>query len=138
MVLGLPPIPPELKSITPYIQRAHELAKADPVIAYWCTLRSFHFATRVNGPPPGAYYAAQHGIALKLKESAARRYLSDLLNLLERMMTEIGPNDAVHDEAASAAYIENFALRIFVSADNEDRSGSATRCVSITCSDPPP
>ncbi|KAI0756746.1 Vta1 like-domain-containing protein [Daedaleopsis nitida] len=106
MVLSLPPVPPELKSIKPYLQRADEIAKNDPVISYWC-----------------AYYAAQQGIALKLKDSAARHFLFDLLGLLERMKTDLGPNDAVHDEPASAAYVENFALRVFAGADNEDRSG---------------
>ena len=37
MVLSLPPIPPELKPITPYLQRADEIATNDPVISYWCT-----------------------------------------------------------------------------------------------------
>ncbi|KAI0715342.1 Vta1 like-domain-containing protein [Earliella scabrosa] len=110
MVLSLPPIPPELKSITPYLQRADELANNDPVISYWC-----------------AYYAAQQGIALKLKDSAARHFLFDLLGLLERMKTDIGPNDAVHDEPASAAYVENFALQVFAGADKEDMSGNVTR-----------
>ncbi|RDX50470.1 DUF605-domain-containing protein [Lentinus brumalis] len=110
MVLSLPPIPPELKAITPYLQRADELQKNDPVVSYWC-----------------AYYAAQQGIALKVKDSAARHFLFDLLGLLERMKTDLGPNDAVHDEPASAAYVENFALRVFAGADNEDRSGNITR-----------
>lgn len=29
-------VPPELKPISAYVARAHELAKAEPVIAYWC------------------------------------------------------------------------------------------------------
>ena len=37
MVLSLPPIPLELKAITPYLQRADELQKNDPVVSYWCT-----------------------------------------------------------------------------------------------------
>ncbi|KAI8980751.1 Vta1 like-domain-containing protein [Trametes punicea] len=110
MVLSLPPIPPELKAITPYLQRADELATKDPVIAYWC-----------------AYYAAQQGITLRVKDATARHFLLELLGLLERMKTDLGSNDAVHDESASAAYVENFALRVFAAADNEDRKGSATR-----------
>ncbi|TBU63682.1 Vta1 like-domain-containing protein [Dichomitus squalens] len=110
MVLSLPPIPPELKSIAPYLQRADETASADPVISYWC-----------------AYYAAQQGIALKVKDSAARHFLFDLLGLLEKIKSDIGPNDAVHDEPASAAYVENFALRVFAGADNEDRNGNITK-----------
>lgn len=45
------------------------------------------------------------------------------------MKSEVGANDAIDMEAASAAYVENFALRVFTSADNEDRAGKATRCV---------
>ena len=37
MVLSLPPVPSELKSIAPYLQRADEVASSDPVISYWCT-----------------------------------------------------------------------------------------------------
>lgn len=35
--LGLPLIPADLKSIAPYLQRAHETKSQDPVISYWCT-----------------------------------------------------------------------------------------------------
>ena len=41
--------------------------------------------------------------------------------MLEHLKTDLGPNDAIHDELASAAYVENFALRVFASADTEDR-----------------
>ena len=43
------------------------------------------------------------------------------------MKKEIGPNDAIDVEAAGAAYVENFALKVFAMADNEDRKGEATR-----------
>ncbi|GJE99635.1 Vta1 like-domain-containing protein [Phanerochaete sordida] len=109
-LLSLPPVPPELKTIAPFLQRADELKTQDPVIAYWC-----------------AYYAAQLGIALKLKDNAARMFLLHLLEALEKMKSEIGPNDAIDDELASSAYVENFALRVFAAADNEDRKGNATR-----------
>lgn len=113
--LGLPPIPAPLKSISPYLQRAHEVTKQDPVIAYW-----------------SAYYAAQLGISLKAKDPASRDVLFALLSTLERMKKDIGSNDALDIESVSSAYIENFALRIFNMADNEDRSGSATRFIAIS------
>lgn len=78
----------------------------------------------------GAYYAAQLGITLKLKDNAARKYLFDLLGQLESMKAEIGPNDAIDDESASSAFVENFAIRVFAGADNEDRRGAATRCAA--------
>jgi len=45
------------------------------------------------------------------------------------MKLEIGPVDAIEIETVSAAFVENFALKVFQSADNEDRRGVATRSV---------
>ncbi|KIJ22080.1 hypothetical protein PAXINDRAFT_6200 [Paxillus involutus ATCC 200175] len=110
MSLGLPPVSTGLKTIAPYLQRAEELVASDPVIAYWC-----------------AYYAAQVGISLKAQDTNSRYLLLNLLDALERLKKEIGPNDAVDIEPASAAYVENFALKIFKTADDEDRAGKATK-----------
>lgn len=111
--LNLPPVTPELKVIGPYLQRAEEVKGQEPVIAYWC-----------------AYYAAQVGIGLKTKDSASRELLLALLGALERLKNEIGPNDAISVDAAGAAYVENFALKVFASADNEDRSGRANKATA--------
>jgi vacuolar protein sorting-associated protein VTA1 len=35
--------------------------------------------------------------------------------------------EVIDSEAASAAYVEGFALRVFTMADEEDRAGNATR-----------
>jgi vacuolar protein sorting-associated protein VTA1 len=43
------------------------------------------------------------------------------------MKADIGPNDAVDIESVSSAYVEQFAFRVFENADNEDRTGNATR-----------
>ncbi|KAI9444875.1 Vta1 like-domain-containing protein [Lactarius indigo] len=108
--LGLPPIPPDLKPITPYVQRAHETRAQDPIICYWC-----------------AYYAAQVGISLKAVGPLNRNFLAALLTMLESLRSTVGSSDAVTVESASSAYVENFALRVFGSADSEDRRGAATR-----------
>ncbi|KAJ6575283.1 Vta1 like-domain-containing protein [Mycena capillaripes] len=108
--MALSPIPAPLKTVAPYLQRADELRAKEPIIAYWCT-----------------YYAAQVGIALKAKDSASRNFLFELLGALEKMKADIGPTDAIDIEAASAAFVENFALRVFAMADNEDRSGAGNR-----------
>lgn len=36
-------------------------------------------------------------------------------------------HDAVKSKTVAYAYIENFALRIFLGADNQDRQGQASR-----------
>lgn len=110
MALGLPPVSVGLKAVAPFLQRAEELVEREPVIAYWC-----------------AYYAAQVGISLKAKDAASRTLLFGLLTALERLKNEIGPNDAIDIEAASAAYVENFALKVFQSVDDEDRAGRANK-----------
>jgi vacuolar protein sorting-associated protein VTA1 len=128
MSLGLPAVSAGLKSIAPYLQRAEELVDSEPVVAYWCKgihdVQLHHIAHEMY---VGAYYAAQVGIKLKAKDNASRTLLLNLLNALERMKSQIGPSDAIAIEAASAAYVENFALRIFRMADDEDREGHATR-----------
>jgi vacuolar protein sorting-associated protein VTA1 len=86
-------------------------------------------------PPPwtsphsflGAYYAAQEGISIKASAPANRKFLSELLTALESLRSTIGPSDAVDVEAVSSVYVEDFALRVFNVADNEDRNGKATR-----------
>ncbi|KAI0931845.1 hypothetical protein AcW2_000633 [Taiwanofungus camphoratus] len=108
--LNLPAVPPDLKTVSPYLQRADELSSKDPVMSYWC-----------------AYYAAQVGIALKPKDPSSRNFLFSLLGALEHLKKDIGPTDAIDDESASSAYVDNFALKVFAMADNEDRRGAATR-----------
>jgi vacuolar protein sorting-associated protein VTA1 len=75
----------------------------------------------------GAYYAAQIGISLKAASASNRTFLAALLTTLENLRLTLGSTDAITDESASSAYIENFALKVFAFADNEDRRGAATR-----------
>ncbi|GAA5920009.1 hypothetical protein JCM1841_000374 [Sporobolomyces salmonicolor] len=103
-------VPSELKPISPYLARATELAIADPVISYWCT-----------------YYALQQAMTLGSKDPESQVFLFGLMDKLEAMKAEHENNDAVTEDHAASAYIENFALKIFAQADSEDRKGKATR-----------
>ena len=75
----------------------------------------------------GAYYAAQQGISLKALGTANRHFLSTLLTALENLRATIGPSDAINVESVAGVYVEDFALRVFNVADNEDRKGKANR-----------
>ena len=75
----------------------------------------------------GAYYAAQAGISLKAVSAPNRAFLGALLTTLENLRSTVGTSDAITVESASSAYVENFALKVFASADDEDRRGAATR-----------
>lgn len=79
----------------------------------------------------GAYYAAQLGISLKAQDVNSRNLLLNLLDALERLKKELGPNDTIDIEPASAAYVENFALKVFRMADDEDRAGNTSRYLFV-------
>ncbi|KAK4690195.1 vacuolar protein sorting-associated protein VTA1, partial [Phenoliferia sp. Uapishka_3] len=102
-------VPLDLKPIAPYLARANELNKADPPIAYWCN-----------------YYAVQLAMTLGSQAPESNAFLFALMDKLELMKAELADNDAVADDAAASAYVENFALKVFNQADNEDRTGKAT------------
>jgi vacuolar protein sorting-associated protein VTA1 len=81
---------------------------------------------------PGTYQAAQVGISLGAKGPDSRKFLGDLLGVLESLKANIAATDAaakdiIDSEVESAAYVETFALKVFGVADSEDRSGKATR-----------
>ena len=84
------------------------------------------------------------GIEKKSSDKEAQTYLLGLMDELERVRETIesvfhanltqrkdamGNNDAVTDDTASYAYLENFALNVFNAADKDDRDGKASRCV---------
>ncbi|ETS62865.1 hypothetical protein PaG_02623 [Moesziomyces aphidis] len=112
---ALPNPPAQLKALLPFVQRANELRTADKVIAYWC-----------------CYYAAQLGISGNPSDKEAKMYLLTLMDTLEDLKSKLADNDAVTNDAASSAYVENFALKVFVGADNQDRAGKATRATAKT------
>ncbi|KAE8213516.1 hypothetical protein CF327_g2971 [Tilletia walkeri] len=110
---GLLPNTAELKLLTPFMQRAQELRSADPPMAYWCSL-----------------YAAQLGIGAKSTERESKLFLGRLMDDLEAQKKKLGATDVITDETVSSAYVENFALKVFTAADNQDRSGQATRATA--------
>lgn len=44
-----------------------------------------------------------------------------------KMKSALATNEAITNEAVGSAYVENFALRIFVSADTDERKGKFDR-----------
>ncbi|PLW25667.1 hypothetical protein PCASD_25331 [Puccinia coronata f. sp. avenae] len=107
---SLPASPAALKSVNPYLQRAKEMEKVDPVISYWC-----------------AFHAAQTCMSIGHTEPESREFLMRLLDLLEQAKTQLSENDAITNNLAATAYVENFGLKIFDGADKEDQQGLSTR-----------
>uniref|UniRef100_A0A674E6G3 Vesicle (multivesicular body) trafficking 1 n=1 Tax=Salmo trutta TaxID=8032 RepID=A0A674E6G3_SALTR len=99
-------LPPQLKAIQHYLRTAQEHEKRDPVVAYYCRL-----------------YAMQTGMKLDSKTPECRKFLVQLMDQLETMKKELTDNDSISQEVVGNAHIENYALKMFLYADNEDRSG---------------
>ncbi|RUS90350.1 hypothetical protein EGW08_001845, partial [Elysia chlorotica] len=104
---GVANIPSSLKSgIQKYMRIAAEHDKRDPVVAYYCRL-----------------YAMQHGMTIDKKSPEARQFLVSLMDYLEQAKKTLGEEEAVHNEVAGQAHLENYALNLFLYADTEDRAG---------------
>ncbi|KAI4307945.1 hypothetical protein L6164_031069 [Bauhinia variegata] len=92
------------KILLPYLQRADELQKHEPLVAYYCRL-----------------YAMERGLKIPQSErtKTTSALLVSLMNQLEKdkKSIQLGPEDNL--------YIEGFALNVFGKADKQDRAGRA-------------
>lgn len=92
------------KLLLPYLQRADELQKHEPLVAYYCRL-----------------YAMERGLKIPQNErtKTTNSLLMSLINQLEKdkKSLTLGPDDHLH--------VEGFALNVFAKADKQDRAGRA-------------
>ncbi|XP_072980154.1 protein HOMOLOG OF MAMMALIAN LYST-INTERACTING PROTEIN 5 [Typha angustifolia] len=92
------------KLLLPYLQRADELQKHEPLVAYYCRL-----------------YAMERGLRIPQKErtKTTNALLVSLMKQLEKdkKSLKLGPEDSL--------YIEGFASNVFAKADKQDRAGRA-------------
>ncbi|KAA0708424.1 Vacuolar protein sorting-associated protein VTA1 -like protein [Triplophysa tibetana] len=98
--------PPQLKAIHHHLRTAQEHEGRDPVVAYYCRL-----------------YAMQTGMKIDSKTPECRKFLVKLMDQLEKMKNELSDHESISQEVVGNAHIENYALKMFLYADNEDRSG---------------
>ncbi|GFO27269.1 vacuolar protein sorting-associated protein vta1 homolog [Plakobranchus ocellatus] len=104
---SLADIPASLKSsIQKYMRIANEHERRDPVISYYCRL-----------------YAMQHGMTVDKQSPEARKFLVSLMDYLEKSKQTLADEEAVQNEVCGQAHLENYALKLFLYADNEDRAG---------------
>ncbi|KAK9084727.1 hypothetical protein Sjap_025138 [Stephania japonica] len=92
------------KLLLPYLQRADELQRHEPLVAYYCRL-----------------YAMERGLKIPQKErtKTTSSILVSLLNQLEKdkKSLKLGSDDNL--------YVEGFASNVFAKADKQDRAGRA-------------
>ncbi|KAI1415028.1 DUF605-domain-containing protein [Hypoxylon sp. FL1857] len=112
-------IPAKLKQagITPFIVRATQLETAKPVIAYWC------------------YYWAVNQILSKGLHSAdeeCHHFTTNLMEKLELTKEAQSGNDAIHDDVAGQAYVEQFAQETFERALRPLKANKVTQQTAST------
>ncbi|KAK9089788.1 hypothetical protein Scep_028870 [Stephania cephalantha] len=124
------------KLLLPYLQRADELQKHEPLVAYYCTDSFDQTLIAINQTPirslqndsiscldliTGRLYAMERGLKIPQKErtKTTSSILVSLLNQLEKdkKSLQLGPDDNL--------YIEGFASNVFAKADKQDRAGRA-------------
>lgn len=106
MPVELPPCPVSLRSIQHHLKAASEHDERDPVVSYWCRL-----------------CALQNALKIDKKSDEAKVFLLSLMDWLEKTKKVMHDNESISNEVAAQAYIENYALKLFYWADNQDRSG---------------
>ncbi|KZC07811.1 Vacuolar protein sorting-associated protein VTA1 like protein [Dufourea novaeangliae] len=99
------PVP--LKNIQQYLKIAATHDQRDPVVSYWCRL-----------------YALQTGLKLSTKTSEETNFLLKLMDWLETTKKESRENEAITNEVAAQAHLENWALKLFLYADKNDRAAN--------------
>lgn len=107
MSAQLPSCPATLKAIHHYLNTATEHDQRDPVVSYWCRL-----------------YALQTGLKIDRKSDDAKALLTSLMDWLEKQKKVMADNEAVTHEVAAQAHLENYALKLFVYADSQDRAAN--------------
>jgi len=63
------------------------------------------------------------GLKIDKKSEDAMKLLLSMMDWLEKRKNEMADNEAVTNEMAAQAYLENYALKIFLWADGQDRAG---------------
>lgn len=103
----LPEIPAPLKGIQQYLKIATTHDQRNPIVSYWCRL-----------------YALQTGLKLSNKTSEVTNFLLKLMDWLEATKKELHDNEAITNDVAAQAHLENWALQLFLYADKNDREAN--------------
>ena len=105
---------PELQR---FATRAAQLEKFKPIVTYWLE-----------------YYILQQllGKNLHTTDDEVANYAVQLMDKLEQTKASNASNDAITDDVAAKAYVENFALDTFSRADNAQRANAVTKQTADT------
>ena len=131
--------PSSLKQVLPFVKHANQLAPHEPLMAYYCTHRAtpfvfvgFHTIIPIFTLDTGRYYAIKRGLELKeqapqSERGAIDKYLGSIMVSLESDHGKLA--NRLNAPGNQKDFVENFALKVFNLADQEDRAGRASKYV---------
>jgi vacuolar protein sorting-associated protein VTA1 len=112
-------LPANLKipEIQRFAVRASQLEKYRPIVTYWCE-----------------YHILQTVLSRQLHtiDDECQNYALQLMDKLESYKAANSSNDAIVDDVAAKAYMENFALETFGRADDAQRANKVTKQTADT------
>ncbi|KAK8034058.1 hypothetical protein PG993_009053 [Apiospora rasikravindrae] len=111
------PAPLKKAGITPFVVRATQLEKAKPVIAYWCE-----------------YWVVNQILAKQLHstDDDCLQFTMALMDKLEQTKSEQAGNDAILDDVAGKAYVEQFAQETLERALRPLNANKVTQQTAVT------
>ncbi|GLV38797.1 Vesicle trafficking 1 [Carabus blaptoides fortunei] len=104
--MGFPPCPESLKAIAHYLKVAEEHDNRDIVISYWCRLHALEVAMKITNT----------------KAPEVSKMLISLMDWLEATKGTQSNNDGITSKMCAQATVENYALKLFKYADEQDRA----------------
>ncbi|XP_071819338.1 vacuolar protein sorting-associated protein VTA1 homolog [Apostichopus japonicus] len=100
------PVPDTLKPIRPYMLLAKQHDNRDKIISYFCMR-----------------YAMETAMRLDKRSPEDKTFLFTLMGVLEKRKQELADNEDFQNEMICNSHVENYAIKMFSYADNEDRAG---------------
>lgn len=113
------PIPPPLKipEVSRFLNRANQLRSFKPAISYWC---EYHAVNQIVGK------------SLHTTDDDCFNFTKTLLERLEATKSERPDDDAIMDNTAGQAYVEQFAQETFDRAERTMKANKVTRQTADT------
>ncbi|XP_024869350.1 uncharacterized protein LOC112453040 [Temnothorax curvispinosus] len=104
---SVPSVISDMALLLKYLTVASKHDQRNNVVSYWCRL-----------------YALQTGLKLSIKTSAETNFLLKLMDWLEATKKELHDNEAITNDVAAQAHLKNWALKLFLYADKNDRAAN--------------
>jgi vacuolar protein sorting-associated protein VTA1 len=98
--------PPNLKAIQPYLKIGLEHDQRDIIVAYWARV-----------------YSLQTGIKCA-KQPDEKAFLLQIMDWLEKFKKANKDNESISNDTVAQAYLENYANKLFIYADQQDRASN--------------